>query len=224
MQIANGMVILSPENHQFKHGITPAEALIIYNLHRQYANGTPLGEFFIQPGEALTVEAEGKAAEEEYFNPNAGKIITAKPAIPARTHKRTQTEEIARLKKKYTGIITKDGVAQPAFAATFGNALGLRLPETFEEIEEAVGIKFQEQAEPVSDTPEDGRTRELLAMPRPALCALAVDTYHLPVKVGDTNERIAAAIVSAEKIGQDTAPKKSKPKKDDAPVAAPQPA
>ena len=47
MQIANGLVILSPENQQFKYGVTPAEALILYRLHKVYANGTPLGDFFI---------------------------------------------------------------------------------------------------------------------------------------------------------------------------------
>src|ERR1700739_367099 len=102
MQIADGLVILSPENQQHKRGITPAEALILYKLHRQNANGTPLGPFYIQPGEAQTVDKKAIPAEEEYFNPNTGRTVSKKAAVPAVTHTRTIGEEVARLKRKYT--------------------------------------------------------------------------------------------------------------------------
>jgi len=147
MQIANGMVILSPENHQFKYDLTPAEVLILHRMHRQYANGTPLADFTIQPGYAVTIERDGIAAEDEYFNQNSGRTIPAKPAIPPVKHKRTQAEEIARLKRKYTGNMSVDGAAKNAFEATFGGAIGIRLPETFDEIEEIVGIKFAHTTE-----------------------------------------------------------------------------
>jgi hypothetical protein len=200
MEIANGTVILSPENQQVKNGITPAEALILYKLHRLNANGTPLGSFFIQPGEAETIEKEGKPAEEEYFNQHTGRMVVAKPAIPALTHKRTVGEEVTRLKRKYTGNITENGQAQTAFVATFGAGLNPRIPEKFSDIEELTGHIFQAAdavpAEPQGEIAD--RKRQLLAMKRGELCILAVDTYKLRVKVADSNDDIADAIIEAE--------------------------
>src|SRR5690242_13521736 len=102
-QIANGTVILSPENHQYRYGITPPEALILKELHFQFSNGSPLGQdFIIQPGEAVTIEAEAKPAEEAFFDQHRGRHIEAKAAVPAKTHPRTNAEEIQRLRRKYT--------------------------------------------------------------------------------------------------------------------------
>lgn len=202
MQIANGLVILSPENQQFKYGVTPAEALILYRLHKVYANGTPLGDFFIQPGEALTVDAEGKPAEEEYFNQVTGRHVPAKPAVPAVTHKRTQAEEIARLKKKYTGNITEGGQNVTAFVATFGSGMVISLPETFAEIERAIGGTpehplFKQDHEQARTTALTARANELASRLRADLCDLAIG-LKLKVHAQDAKESIIAAIIDAE--------------------------
>ncbi|MDE2098692.1 MAG: hypothetical protein KGL39_15670 [Patescibacteria group bacterium] len=199
MQIANGTVILSPENQQVKYGITPAEALILYKLHRVYANGTPLGDLTIQPGEAVTIEAEGKPAEEAYFNQHTGRHVEAKPAVPAKTHKRTQAEEIARLKRKYTGNITEDGVSRTAFIATFGSSIGVRLPETFAEIEEVTGHVFHEAGHQAAEPTEAATRRlELMGKMRADLAILAVDDYRLKVHKDDSKEAIVNGILAAE--------------------------
>ena len=199
MQLANGLVILSPENQQFKHDVTPGEALILYKLHRVYANGTPLGEFFIQPGDALTIDAEARPGEEAYFDAHRGRHIEAKPPVAAVTHVRTQAEEIARLKRKYTGNITENGSAQTAFVATFGSGMGVRLPETFEEIEQAVGHLFHKQGNqaPVP-TEVQSRKLELLGKMRSDLAVLAVDEYKLKVHKDDSKEAIVNGILDAE--------------------------
>lgn len=197
MQIANGTVILSPENQQVKQGITPAEALILYKLHRTNANGTPLGTFFIQKGEAMTIEQEAKAGEEEWFNQHTGRHVPAKAPIAAVSHVRTKLEEVTRLKKKYTGNITQNGAAKTAFVATFGDSINPTIPETFAEIEELTGHIFHEAGETPAG-PEDPRKVELLKMRRPDLCELAVDKYKLKVKVVDSNDDIANAILEAE--------------------------
>lgn len=207
MQIANGTVILSPENQQIKHGITPAEALILYRLHRTNANGTPLGNFFIQPGEALTIDVEAKPAEEEYFNQHTGRHVSAKAAVAAKTHPRTKQEEISRLKRKYTGNITQGGVAKTAFVATFGDSINPQIPETFAEIEELTGHIFHDAGETPAG-PEDPRKVELMKMRRADLCALAVDQYKIKVKVGDDTGDIVDAIIDAqEKIAAKAAEK-----------------
>lgn len=206
MQIANGLVILSPENQQFKYGITPGEALVLYRLHKVYANGTPLGDFFIQPGEAVTVETEGRPAEEEYFNPVTGKTVPAKPAVPAVTHPRTQAEEIARLKRKYTGNLTEGGQTHTAFAATFGTGANVRLPETFAEIEEMIGGTrehpiFQSDAAQARMTARAARAHELASRLRSDLCDLAIG-LKLKVHSQDTKECLIAAILEAENEAQ----------------------
>jgi hypothetical protein len=209
MQIANGTVILSPENHQYKHGITPAEALLLKELHFQYSNGTPLGpDFVIQKGEALTVEQEGKPAEEEYFNQNTGKHVPAKPAVPAKTHPRTNAEEVERLRKKYTGNITKNGVSLPAFQAVFGMSRTVKLPETFAEIEEACGIQFHESEIP-GHTEDKQRAFDLSKRTRPELCEMAL-ALKLKIAAGDSKDFIIASIINAENKAKETAPAKEK--------------
>jgi hypothetical protein len=198
MQIANGTVILSPENQQFKYGFTPAEAMILYEMHRVYSNGTPLGDCYIQDGEALTIDSEGRPAEDEDYNPLSGKTRPPRPAVPAVTHKRTQAEEIQRLKKFYTGNITKNGVTSSAFIATFGQGVGIHLPETFAEIEEAIGVVFKKQP---AASPEEkklvSRKTELLGKLRADLCEVAVG-LKLKVHAQDTKEAIVDAIIAAE--------------------------
>jgi hypothetical protein len=199
MQIANGMVILSPENQQFKYGVTPAEAVILYKMHNAYANGTPLGDFYIQEGEAQTIDVPEKAAQEEERNLLTGKITPAKEAVPAATHKRTQGEEIARLKKIYTGIIQDDGVAKTAFVGTFGSAVGVRIPETFAEIEDVVHITFKTQPKATkAESEANNRKNELLSKLRTELCEIA-GGLKLKIHAQDTKEAIVGAIIEAEK-------------------------
>lgn len=201
MQIANGMVILSPENHQFKHDITPGEALIIHKLHFQYANGNPLGEFVIQPDEAQTIDSDGKPAEEAWFNQQSGKHIEAKPAVPAKTHKRTQAEEISRLKRKYTGNITENGAARPAFEATFGQSVGVRLPETFEEIVPVVGNHFHKKVEDAVHSDDRKREIELVGKTRPELVSIALK-LGITTHQADSTGFIIAAIINEENKAQ----------------------
>lgn len=197
MQIANGTIILSPENHQYRYGVTPAEALLLYELHRVYANGTPLSnDFVIQKTEAETIEQEAKPAEEGYFDQVRGKHIDPKPEIPAKTHKRTQQEEIARLRKKYTGNITKNGISMPAFAAVFGTSPAVRLPETFEEIEELVGVQFHKE-EIAGHNEDKQRAFDLSKRTRPELCEIAM-SLKLKIAAGDSKDFIIAAIINAE--------------------------
>lgn len=193
------MVILSPENQQLKYGITPAEALILYKMHRVYANGTPLGDLYIQEGEAETVDSPGKPAEEAYFNQTTGRHVDAKPAVEPVTHKRTQAEEIQRLKRKYTGNLTEGNQTNTAFVATFGSAIGVRLPETFADIEEVTGHIFHQPGTVVEAPSEvQSRKQQLLAKMRADLCVLAVDEYKIKVHKDDSKEAIVNAILEAE--------------------------
>lgn len=118
MQKANGIVILCPENKQHVRGITPAEALIIYKLHFKNSNGSPL-EGFVIDGEA---------------------VDNGKP--------RSNAEECARLKRKYTGLVE----GKRAFEAVFGTGTIVQLPKTFGEIAETIGPVFSDA--PAEDAPE----------------------------------------------------------------------
>ena len=197
MQIAKGTLILSPENQQFKYGITPAEALILHKLHFTYSNGTPLGDFYIQSGEARTVDIPERAAEDEEFNLGTGRTIPAKPFVPAVDHKRTQAEEISRLKRKYTGNVTENGVTHTAFVATFGTAVGVHLPETFAEIEPIIGVEFKPESRERNDHAESGRKNELLSKLRTELVEKAVG-LGLKIHAQDTKESIVSAIMDKE--------------------------
>jgi hypothetical protein len=196
MQTANGIVILSPEHHQHKTGVTPAEVLLLHKMHFQYSNGSPLKDFFIQKGEAITVDQEGKPAEEAYFNQHTGRNVPAKSAVPAVTHTRTNLEEVARLKKKYTGVI--DG--KPAFEAVFGSTSALKLPQTFEEIAEQVGIEFHEQpaeGDAVAKREVNQRKDDLLRLSRPDVSAIA-NSHKIKVHAEDTKETIVVKIIEKE--------------------------
>lgn len=124
MQTAKGFVVLCPENKQFKTGITPAEALILYKLHFKHSNGSPL-EGFVLDGEATeTVNKDGKKV----------------------TRARTNAEECARLKRKYSGLVE----GKRAFEAVFGTGTMVKLPASFEDIAET--IEFAIAAAPEADT------------------------------------------------------------------------
>lgn len=139
MQIANGIVVLSPENQQFKYGITPAEALILHKLHFKNSNGAPLKDFIVT-GEARTIDVEFKAGEPEYLDRATLRTVPAVPDRQEVSHARTNSEEAQRLRRKYTGLIK----GQTAFVSVFGNQTILNLPATFDEIAEAVGCTFDE--------------------------------------------------------------------------------
>ena len=129
----------------------------------------------------------------------SGTIKPAREAIPAVTHKRTQQEEIARLKKKFTGLIAgEDGRPQTAFIATFGSAAGVRLPETFEEIQEIVGIQFRSQAEESAVSANRERTQELAKKSRPEIAQMAIAEFGLQVHPADSKEFIIAAIINEQ--------------------------
>lgn len=109
MQTAEGPVTLSPENIQVKRNLTPAEVLILSALHRSNAQGAVVTE--------LTITGE------------------AMETVNGKTRPRTNTEEVLRLKRQYTGIVK--GVR--AFEAVFGSAHMVSLPQTFEEIQSELG-------------------------------------------------------------------------------------
>ena len=127
-------------------GITPAEALVITAIH---SPGVDPGQFpaIVAPvlsGDALTVDSPAIAAEEEQHLPG-GRIIAAKDAIAAKTHARTDAEELARLKNRYTQ--TLEGDPKKHVVSQLFPGIAPKLPPTFEEI----GLK-------VSDAPEVSKT------------------------------------------------------------------
>lgn len=209
MEIASGTIILSPENKQHKRDITPAEALILHKLHFKNANGSPLGPDFVVTGEAVTVDVPYKPATESEFLIQTGKTIPATPAVPAKTHKRTNREEVTRLKKKYTGTVKLDGGGNAlVFSAVFGSVSMPKLPETFDEIEEAVGMVFPPMAKaPVEVTEETHQRNELLSKTRVQLVGIALENK-LMVDISDDNVTIVNNIMEARSA---KAPVKSAP-------------
>lgn len=102
MEIAQGSVRRNPHSVDVKRDLTPAECLLIHAIHFKNAQGSPLGDDFAVYGEAITIESPSKPAEDETFNAITGHRTPGTPAIPAKTHKRTNAEEVARLKKKFS--------------------------------------------------------------------------------------------------------------------------
>jgi len=197
MEIAKGSVRLSVENVQWKQGITPAEALILHRLHFKNANGSPLGNDFKVYGHAVTVDEPAKAGEPEWFNQHSGKVVPARPPVPEVSHKRTQREEISRLKRKYTGSVKEGGRTLPVFEAVFGTASTVRLPETFDEIEDAVGQEFPPlQDETPALTEEDHYRIELAGKGRAEIVKTALE-HKLKVDPADESATIVAAIMEA---------------------------
>ena len=199
MQIANGLVILCPENQQYLRDVTPAEALILFALHKVNANGSPLGDFYIQPGEAVTIDVPEKAAVEQSTNLLTGRVTPAQDAVPAKTHPRTNAEEIGRLKKKYTGMVTDPTTrtSVTAFVAAFGNAASPRLPERFDELE-GIGHLFKEQSAPTAaQSAGEARALELGKLTRAKLCDIAAP-LGIKLHPSDNKEQIINAIVEIE--------------------------
>ena len=119
-------------------GVTPAEALVLNAIHYPGVNDNaekPQFPVIVSPvadGVALTEDSPSVPAEEQRLNPLTGKVIPAVPAIPAKTHERTDAEELARLKRKYTQ--TLDGDPKKHIVTQLFPGIAPKLPATFEEI------------------------------------------------------------------------------------------
>lgn len=136
MQIGNITVIVDPTHKITKLNVTPAECLILRAMHLKGSNGTPLENLSVT-GDAETVLTPARPAQEAYFDQHRGKHIEAVAGVPAVTKKRSQAEEIERLKRLYTGRIGE----LPAFEAVFGNQARVKIPETFKEIAEDLALE-----------------------------------------------------------------------------------
>jgi len=152
MKIANVTVVVDPTHMLPKRGVTPAEALILYAMHRAGANGSPLVDLIVQPGEAVTVITPAKRGEGAYYDSHRGVHVPAVDPVPEVTRPRTNAEEIERLRRTYHGTIKVGDKNVPAFEAVFGMQARIQLPSTFEEIAdslEGVEIQVQQTAAPV---------------------------------------------------------------------------
>ena len=162
MEIAKGSIRRNPHTVDVKYNLTPAEVVLLHAIHYKNAQGSPLGNDFAVYGEAVTIESPSKPAEDETFNAITGHKTPGTPAIPAKTHKRTNSEEVGRLKKKYANarVRLENGNDVEAFASVFGTAIMPKLPQTFDEIEDVVGMQFPKlDASPVVDTEAQARAK-----------------------------------------------------------------
>jgi hypothetical protein len=210
MEIAKALVVLTKHHEHPTRDMTPAEALIIQKIHFSGSDGTPLKNIEVI-GEAVEVDEKGKSAVEAYVDPINGRVMPAVDAVPEKNHKRTNAEEIARLKRKYTGNVTVEGRAVNAFTATFGNASRIQLPQTFKEIEEDLDgghtglirypapVKPQESDE--ESTPRPGASPEVETLMLKTRKELLVEgeALGLVFTAADNKETIATAIVGAKK-------------------------
>jgi hypothetical protein len=199
MEIGQGTIRRNPHSINVKRNVTPAEVLLLATIHHRNAQGSPLGDDWAVVGIAETVDSPSKPAEDQSFNPQTGVTIPARPAVPAKTHKRTNAEEVARLKKLYANarIRLENGQDVAAFESVFPGIMP-KLPQTFDEIEDAVGKTFPPLSEtaPVESEAQAYRNA-LLAMPRHALVTRALKRK-LQVAVADDNTTIVDRIIAAE--------------------------
>lgn len=199
MEIAQGSIRRNPHSIDFKRDLTPAEVLLLATIHHKNAQGSPLGDDWAVYGEAITVESPSKPAEDKTFNSVTGETTEARPAVPAKTHKRTNAEEVARLRKKFANARVRldNGSEAEAFSAVFPGVMP-KLPQTFDEIEDAVGKQFPPLSAPDKVDSEAVAYRNLLlAKPRHALVTMALK-LKLKVEVADDNTTIVDRIIAAE--------------------------
>lgn len=204
MEIAKGTVRRNPHNSDVKYNLTPAEVMLLHAIHFKNAQGSPLGDDFAVYGEAVTIESPSKPAEDETFNAITGHRTPGTPAVPAKTHKRTNSEEVARLKKKFANARVRldNGADVEAFGSVFGTAIMPKLPQTFDEIEDVVGMKFPKlDANPVADSEASAYRNLLLAKPRHAIVQMAL-AAKIHVGVSDDNASIVDKIIAAEAGGE----------------------
>jgi len=141
MQTCKFSLTLHPANIMHMRGVTPAELVILRELHFKESNGSPIGsDLQLEPGEALTIDDEGKAAQPGYFHQGSGKFVDPVEAVPPVTHKRTNREEIERLKRKYLAKIPGKKDSQGVFVDCFGASPMVQLPETFDEVLTQIGL------------------------------------------------------------------------------------
>lgn len=199
MEIAQGTVRRNPHSIDFKRDLTPAEVLLLATIHHKNAQGSPLGDDWSVTGEAITVDSPSVPAEDESFNPQTGKTTPARPAIPAKTHKRTNAEEVNRLRKKYANarVRLENGTEAEAFASVFPGVMP-KLPQTFDEIKEAVGKVFPPLSAATKAISEAQAYRAvLLDKPRHVLVTMALK-LKLKVEVADDNTTIVDRIIAKE--------------------------
>ena len=196
MQTCKFTLTLHPFHSVPMRGVTPAELVILRELHFKESNGSPIGDDLqLEAGEAQTVEVEEQASQAEYFHQGSGKTVPAKIAVPAQTHKRTDREEIDRLKRKYIAPIPHIKGSKPAFFQIFGESPMVRLPETIEEVLQQIGIAGILPPDAViEDNPE---AEELADLSRAELVTKAVK-LGLTVKANDGKEAIISKIIDAQ--------------------------
>jgi hypothetical protein len=140
-QTAKFSLTLHKDHVTFLTGITPPQLMILASLHWKESQGTPIGaDLQLEPGVALTVDQEGKAAEAGYFHQGSGRQVEPKEAVAPVTHVRTMREEAERLKKKYACTIPHTPGNTRVFTELFGSSPAVRLPETFDEVLEGLGL------------------------------------------------------------------------------------
>ena len=212
MQTCKFSLTLHAANIMQMRGVTPPELVILRELHFKESNGSPIGaDLQLEPGEALTVEVPGKAAEPEYFHQGTGKTIPAKPAVPAVTHTRTNREEVERLRKRYVAKTPHNQTSKGVFIDCFGESPLVRLPQTFDEILPTIGL-FDEGTGKGLILPadaeiseEDDGGQDLAKKTRPEIISMAV-ALKLAVRPTDSKEVIIAKILKAQAKATETAP------------------
>lgn len=208
MQTCKFTLTLNPASSIHLRGVTPAELVCLRELHFKESAGSPIGaDLQLEPGEALTVDMEGKAAEPEYFHQGSGKMVPEKEAAQPVTHKRTDKEEIERLRRKYNSKPPHVKNAAVVFEHCFGTGSMVRIPQSFDEVLERIGI---DQILPENHEFVDTESVAGLAkLSRFELVNQAVN-LKLKVKPSDSKEQIAANILDAQAKLQESANPKTK--------------
>lgn len=199
-QTAKLSLTLTPFNVMHLRGITPPELLILRELHHKESNGSPIGaDLQLEEGEALTIDEPEKAAEAEYFHGGSGRHVPAKEAIPAKTHVRTQREEIERLSKKYHCAIPHIPGSKNVFTETFGAGMNVGLPETFDVVCDKLVIN---RPLPVGEVIKPNFEADDLG--KKSRADLVLDAAKLGIKVGQTesvHSIIGKIVVGRSDIG-----------------------
>lgn len=114
-----------------KNDVTPAEAMFLHVLHGPYSGGKTFGDEFSKitvvgtamvQDKVIDVATVGKPGDKDY------KAGTMKDGL----RPRTDIEELARLRKKYSGA--KDKAGKPIIDIVFPNRLKPELPQKFSDI------------------------------------------------------------------------------------------
>ena len=209
-QLAKFSLTLHPASIQFMRDVTPPELMILQQLHFKESSGSPIGaDLQLQSNTAVTVDVDEKPFEPEYFHSGTGKIVPAKPVIPAVTHTRTNREEIARLSKKYKCPVPHNPGSKNVFIELFGSSPAVNLPQTFDEvlpsmnlIDEATGKGLILPADVI--VAADPMADDLNKLLRHELVTKAA-ALKLTVRQTDSKEMLIGKIVAAEKAKSEPA-------------------